>query len=191
MRVASELCDTQKETCMCRAGTLMVLVLAGLSVLWGQSTNSSQSAVSPSQTPATQSGGNATNPQSPSNPTGSASGEASQETGSQSTPVPAQSSPAQTHTPASMESPATIPSQPASTGTAPNEGNSAPGVPSTYQQQVAPAPMGAAEVPVNTEMHATLDTPLSTKTSKPGDRFTATVQNPVRGSNGEVIIPTG
>lgn len=176
---------------MCRVCTLMVLVLLGLSVLWGQSTSSSQSTVSPSQAPTTQSGGSATNPQSPSTPGGSASGETSQDTGSQTTAVPAQSAPAQAQSPASMESPATIPSQPASTGTASSEGNSAPGASSGYPQQVAPAPMGAAEVPVNTEMHATLDTPLSTKTSKPGDRFTATVQNPVRGSNGEVIIPPG
>ncbi len=29
-----------------------------------------------------------------------------------------------------------------------------------------------------TEIHATLDTPLSTRTSKPGDRFTATIADP-------------
>jgi hypothetical protein len=32
---------------------------------------------------------------------------------------------------------------------------------------------------------------LSSKTSKPGDRFTATVSDPVRGGNGAVVIPTG
>jgi len=42
-----------------------------------------------------------------------------------------------------------------------------------------------------TEIRATLDTPLSTKTSKVGDRFTATVNAPVRSAIGNVIIPTG
>jgi len=49
---------------------------------------------------------------------------------------------------------------------------------------------GTGEVAAGTEMRATLDTPLSTKTSKPGDRFTATVSQPVSGSNG-VVIPAG
>jgi hypothetical protein len=43
----------------------------------------------------------------------------------------------------------------------------------------------------NTLLQATLDTPLSTKTAKAGDRFTATVSQPVRGANGMVLIPTG
>ncbi len=58
------------------------------------------------------------------------------------------------------------------------------------QRQVAPSGVGQGQVPAGTEIHATLDTPLSTKTSKPGDRFTATVAQPVRGNNG-VVIPTG
>ena len=33
--------------------------------------------------------------------------------------------------------------------------------------------------------------PLSTKTSKPGDRFTASITEPVRGSNGATVIPAG
>jgi len=58
-------------------------------------------------------------------------------------------------------------------------------------QQIQPAATGADEVPANTEMRAALDTPLSSKVSKPGDRFTATITDPVRGSNGAVIIPPG
>jgi hypothetical protein len=46
-------------------------------------------------------------------------------------------------------------------------------------------------VGAGTEIHAALDTPLSSKTSKPGDRFTATVSDPVRANNGAVVIPTG
>ncbi len=42
-----------------------------------------------------------------------------------------------------------------------------------------------------TEIRAILDTPLSTKTSRVGDRFTATVSAPVRGAIGNVIIPEG
>jgi hypothetical protein len=55
-----------------------------------------------------------------------------------------------------------------------------------------PAPAnGSDQVAAGTEIHATLDTPLSTKTSKPGDRFTATITQPVPGSNGGVVIPAG
>lgn len=47
------------------------------------------------------------------------------------------------------------------------------------------------ELGAGTEIHAALDTPLFSKTSKPGDRFTATVSDPVRANNGAVVIPTG
>src|SRR6476661_277659 len=59
--------------------------------------------------------------------------------------------------------------------------------------QSAPAPNTAVidEVGAGTEIHAALDTPLFSKTSKPGDRFTATVSDPVRANNGAVVIPTG
>jgi hypothetical protein len=46
------------------------------------------------------------------------------------------------------------------------------------------------DVPANTEVRATLDTPLSSKTSRPGDRFTATIAQSVSGSNG-IVIPAG
>lgn len=46
------------------------------------------------------------------------------------------------------------------------------------------------QVAAGTEIRATLDTPLSTRTSKPGDRFTATLAEPARGNN-DVVIPTG
>jgi len=56
------------------------------------------------------------------------------------------------------------------------------------------APANAAvidEVGAGTEIQAALDTPLSSKTAKPGDRFTATVSDPVRANNGAVVIPAG
>lgn len=48
----------------------------------------------------------------------------------------------------------------------------------------------ASDVPANTEIRAILDTPLSSKTSQPGDRFTATISRPVLGHTG-VVIPAG
>ena len=59
--------------------------------------------------------------------------------------------------------------------------------------QSTPAPNTAVidEIGAGTEIHAALDTPLFSKTSKPGDRFTATVSDPVRANNGAVVIPAG
>ena len=73
--------------------------------------------------------------------------------------------------------------------------NSAPAAPASNQPANSASGAGAdqgiaSKVPANTELHATLDTPLSTKTSKPGDRFTATVSQPVSGSSG-IVIPVG
>lgn len=42
-----------------------------------------------------------------------------------------------------------------------------------------------------TNVRATLDTPLSTKTAKVGDRFTATVAQPVHDASGAIVIPVG
>ena len=49
----------------------------------------------------------------------------------------------------------------------------------------------SAQVQAGTEIHAVLDTPLSTRTSKAGDRFTATISDPVRASDGSVVVPPG
>jgi hypothetical protein len=46
------------------------------------------------------------------------------------------------------------------------------------------------QIAAGTEIRATLDTPLSSKTSKPGDRFTATIADPARGTS-NVVIPAG
>jgi hypothetical protein len=74
----------------------------------------------------------------------------------------------------------------------PAEGNGAAAVPNA--QQSAPAAGSTAvidQVGAGTEIHAALDTPLSSKTSKPGDRFTATVSDSVQANNGAVVIPSG
>ena len=47
------------------------------------------------------------------------------------------------------------------------------------------------ELPSGTEIYASLDSPLSTKTSQPGDRFSATISQPVRDANDKVVVPTG
>jgi hypothetical protein len=47
------------------------------------------------------------------------------------------------------------------------------------------------ELPAGTEIDASLETALSTKTSSPGQRFTAVVTQPVRDLNDQVVIPTG
>jgi hypothetical protein len=60
-----------------------------------------------------------------------------------------------------------------------------------FGQRAAAAANGTDQVPANTQIHAVLDTPLSTKTAKPGDRFTATITQPIRGASGAVLIPAG
>lgn len=46
-------------------------------------------------------------------------------------------------------------------------------------------------VPAGTEIDATLQDALSSKSAKTGDTFTAVVAQPVRASNGEIAIPAG
>src|SRR5262245_25789701 len=71
-----------------------------------------------------------------------------------------------------------------------------PAVPASNQPatQSSPAANPAApgdRITAGTELHALLDTPLSNRTSRPGDRFTATISDPARGSGGIVVIPAG
>ena len=47
------------------------------------------------------------------------------------------------------------------------------------------------ELPTGTEIYASLDSALSTKTSQPGDRFSATISQPVRDVDDHIVIPTG
>lgn len=148
---------------MRRLPTLILIALFGTTFLMAQSTPAGP----PSQS---QSGQNSAsvNPESPTTPMGTAPSQSSS-TSAQGAQQPSnQDSGQSTVNPNSAEPPANAGVQP-----------------------IAPAPSGADEVPVNTEMRAALDTPLSSKISKPGDRFSATIADPVRGSNGAVIIPPG
>ena len=47
------------------------------------------------------------------------------------------------------------------------------------------------ELPSGTEIYLSLDSALSTKTSQPGDHFSASVSQPVRDLNDQIVIPTG
>lgn len=79
---------------------------------------------------------------------------------------------------------------PAQNPPAPYEQNQA--APGTLGQRAAqPQYPGGHTVAAGSTIQATLDTPLSTKTSQPGDRFTATVAAPVHDANGQVAIPVG
>ncbi len=47
------------------------------------------------------------------------------------------------------------------------------------------------DIPAGTEIKATLDQALSTKTSHPGDQFTATIAQAVHDTNGVTVVPAG
>lgn len=82
--------------------------------------------------------------------------------------------------------------QPSAQTNQPNTSGQSSGQPlTTSAQEAQPAMAAPDQVPANTELRAALDTPLSSRTSKAGDRFTATVSDPVRGINGSVVLPAG
>lgn len=72
---------------------------------------------------------------------------------------------------------------PTSNAKTPGDSNSA---------QAAPTTNGEPRyLKAGTDIRATLDTPLSTKTSKVGDRFTATISAPIHDSTGNIVVPLG
>lgn len=52
-------------------------------------------------------------------------------------------------------------------------------------------PARERDIPLGTEIRAALDSPLSSRISRVGDRFTATVVQPIRAVDGEVVVPAG
>jgi hypothetical protein len=62
---------------------------------------------------------------------------------------------------------------------------------SNAAQAVPAQSSGPRYLHAGTDIRAALDTPLSSKTSKVGDRFTATIEAPVKDSSGNIAIPVG
>src|SRR5581483_4614246 len=83
------------------------------------------------------------------------------------------------------------PAQNPGTTSQPVNQNPSPGNPNPATAQTAPSPGVVDHIAAGTEIRAMLDTPLSTKTSRPGDRFTATIAESALGNSGQVVIPTG
>lgn len=57
--------------------------------------------------------------------------------------------------------------------------------------QPAPRPATADAVPTGTLLNVALDQPVGTERNRVGDRFTATVADPLIARNGEVVVPEG
>lgn len=67
-------------------------------------------------------------------------------------------------------------------------------VQTTAPKSVRAAPLGLVSGPfvqAGTELRVTLDQPLSTQTSRPGEDFTARVEEPLLSPSGAVIVPRG
>jgi hypothetical protein len=110
--------------------------------------------------------------------------------GTTTPPAPSTGEDTQKNSP-QTQTPGTGTAQPAGQIQPVNPNATAPSQPS---EQTTPTANSAAvidQVTAGTEIRAVLDTPLSTRTSKPGDRFTATIADQVRGNNGSVVIPSG
>jgi len=65
-------------------------------------------------------------------------------------------------------------------------------VQSSYSAEQTPeGASGGGQVPAGALVRATLDLLLTSKSSQAGDKFTATVSQPVRGYDGSSLVPTG
>ena len=78
-------------------------------------------------------------------------------------------------------------------GSNPSQSQTAQAAPAQNGQAMpGGSPASGGQIAAGTQIHATLDTPLSTRTSKSGDRFTATIAEQVSaGKESSVVIPTG
>ena len=116
---------------------------------------------------------------------------------SQAGTMPAQASNAPAATDSSTASPQST--SPATTQPVPQPAQNqvpqtdqpAPASGTVLHPSAAPEVAQGRDVAKGAEIKAVLDTPLSSKTSKVGDRFTATVAQDVPGVNGSVGIPAG
>jgi len=98
--------------------------------------------------------------------------------------------PPQTAPPANSGSPAPQ-TQPPPQNQVPQTDQPAPASGTVLHPANVPETAQGRDVPKGAEIKAALDTPLSSKTSKVGDRFTATVAQDVNGVTGSVGIPAG
>ena len=109
------------------------------------------------------------------------------------TAAPTSNPPAATDsTPPSQASPSPAPAQTTPPPSqVPQTDQPAPAPGTVLQPANVPETAQGSDIGKGTEIRATLDTPLSSKTSKVGDRFTATVAQDVKGVNGSVGVPAG
>ena len=98
--------------------------------------------------------------------------------------------PAQT-SPSTSTAPTPAPAQTTPQNQVPQADQPAPAPGTVLHAPNTPEVAQGSDIQKGTEIRATLDTPLSSKTSKVGDRFTATVAQDVRGVNGSVGVPAG
>ena len=108
----------------------------------------------------------------------------------QQTAPTTQSTPSTQTTPGSPESQTANPPTPSQT--TPSSQTATPSSQTSAMPQTNTTSTGGAHsISAGTEIKAVLDTPLSSKTSNVGDRFTATINDPVMGNDGSVAIPAG
>ncbi|MFL6301166.1 MAG: hypothetical protein ACJ71N_11235 [Terriglobales bacterium] len=100
--------------------------------------------------------------------------------------APAQTSPTSNSIPPPPQTQTTAPQT-----QVPQTDQPAPAPGTVLQPANVPETAQGNDVAKGTEIRAALDTPLSSKTSKVGDRFTATVAQDVKGVNGSVGVPAG
>jgi hypothetical protein len=109
-------------------------------------------------------------------------------TDQQTSPSPASS---QSSSTAPATAPATTPVPQPPQNQVPQTDQPAPASGTVLHPANVPETAQGRDVAKGAEIKAALDTPLSSKTSKVGDRFTATVVQDVNGVNGSVGIPAG
>ena len=105
-----------------------------------------------------------------------------------STPVAAASSGAQNSSARTANSSA--PAAQSSSTEAPTSSSTQSSSQSVAQPPASPT-VASRELPSGTQIEASLDQALSTKSAQVGDNFSATVTQPVRSSSGAVLIPAG
>jgi hypothetical protein len=170
---------------MRKAAMLVLFALLAVAMVFAQTPANANS--NPTNSTQTQSGTTTTNPDQ--NATGAATGQNTQSTTTTTTTTDQNNTQVQPGT-----NQTTVPNNPQTAAPSNTQTASPSGVNQTNTDNsglgVRPSSPTSGDIAAGTEIRATLDTPLSTKTSKPGDRFTATISQPVQGNNG-VAIPVG